>query len=209
MSNPEQQQPDTNAAALKAAAKAEAEKKDAEEKARARLYKVWDKNQRGEKARIHDVITKMYEDGREPDVMSYGLFSDQGKPCLMPMEHAMKFLSDAAFIVLSPTGTRLMPVEKIDMSKPIQVLAEDELVCKYDELSREALMRRVKVLPGSEDIKENAKVDELAAFMIAWRRRMKGMSQGEQAVAEKMAAAGQEAMTPAQLENMFPARKVA
>ena len=198
-----------NAAALKAAARAEAERKDAEAKAAAKLYRVWDKNQRGEKPRLHDVITKMYDDGREPDIVTYQLFSDQGKPCLMSMEHAMKFLSDPAFIVQAPSGNRVMPVAKLDISKPVQVLAEDELVAKYDELSRESLMRRVKVLPGSEDIKESAKIEELAAFMVAWRRRMRGMTQGDQALAEKMASAGQEPMTANQLDNMFPKRKVA
>lgn len=204
MSNTQQKEQDSetsNAAAIKAAAsKAEAEK---------RQYKVYDKNQRGEKPRVHDVIVKMYDDGREPDCISYGLYSTQEKPCLMPMDHALKFLSDAAFIVLSPNGSRMMPVPKMDMSKPVQVLAEDELVAKYEELSRESLMRRVKVLPGSEDIKESAKMDELVAFMVAWRRRLVGMTQGEQQMAEKMASAGQDPMTQDQLEAMFPQRKVA
>jgi hypothetical protein len=127
----------------------------------------------------------------------------------MPMEHAMKFLSDAAFIVQAPSGNRIMPVAKLDLSKPIQVLAEDEIVVKYEELSKESLMRRVKVLPGSEDIKESAKLEELVAFMVNWRRRMRGMTDGDKVLAEKMAAAGQDAMTAEQLENMFPARRAA
>jgi hypothetical protein len=200
MSKPEQNASttppaETNAGEIAAAAK--------------KMYKVWDKNQRGEKARVHDVIVKMYDDGREPDLVSYQLFSDTNKACLMPMEHAMKFLSDAAFIVQAPSGNRIMPVAKLDLSKPIQVLAEDEIVVKYEELSKESLMRRVKVLPGSEDIKESAKLEELVAFMVNWRRRMRGMTDGDKVLAEKMAAAGQDAMTAEQLENMFPARRAA
>lgn len=174
-----------------------------------RPYMVWDKNQRGEKGRIHDVIVKVYPDGREPDTISYTLFSSEAQGCPMAMDHAMKFLTDPAFIVKNPNGARIMPVEKQDMSKPVQVLAEDEVVVKYEELSREALLRRVKVLPGSEEIAENAKHSELVAFMIGWRRSLKGKTEGEKELAEKMGAANLDGMSEKQLESMFPDRKAA
>lgn len=172
-------------------------------------YMVWDKNQRGEKGRIHDVIVKVYSDGREPDTIAYTLFSSENQGCPMPMDHAMKFLTDPAYIVKHPSGTRLMPVEKQDMSKPVQVLAEDEIVVKYEELSREALLRRVKVLPGSEDVAENAKHSELVAFLVGWRRSLKGKTEGEKALAEKMGAAGLDGMSEKQLDSMFAERKAA
>jgi hypothetical protein len=180
-----------------------------EAKAAPKPYMVWDKNQRGEKPRIHEVIVKAYPDGREPDTMSYQLYSEEAKGCPMPMDHAMKFLTDPAFIVRHPNGNRIMPVEKLDLHRPLHTLAEDELVVKYDELSREALLRRVKVLPGSEDIRENAKHEELVAFMVRWRQSLKGKTEGERALAEKMGAAGFDGMNDEQLENMFPSRKAA
>lgn len=170
-------------------------------------YQVFDSLQRGDKPRRHDVITKFYpkdESGYqpEPETVSYDLFSD--KPTLMPIAHAMKFLVDPGFRVLKPDGSRLMPVAKTDLSKPITNLKDDEIVVNYGELSKDALFRRVKVLPGSEDIAENAKHSDLVEFMVTWRKSLRGMTQGERVLAEKMA--GGElggAMTPEQLGTMF------
>lgn len=175
-------------------------------------YKVFDMTQRGEKGRKHDVITKFYpkdENGfqPEPDTVTYELFSD--KPTEMPMEHAMKFLVDQSFRVMSPAGARIMPVSKTDLSKPVTNLKDDELVVHYGELSKDALFRRVKILPGSEDIAESAKHSDLVDFMVAWRKAQKGMTQGERDLAEKMTTGTLDGgMTPEQLNSMFPPARI-
>lgn len=189
--------PDTNASAAKPAAKAP-------------VYMVFDTNQRGDLPRRHEVIIRVYPDGREPDVVTYALFSAENKPCPMPIEHAMKFLCDRAFRVISPRGDRIQPIEKQDLSKPIKVLAVDEIVVKYHDLSRESLFKRVKMLAGSEDVKQNATVDELAGFLIKWREGLKGMTDGEKAVAEMMAGGDLGGkMDDAMLGKMFGEQKAA
>lgn len=172
----------------------------------AKHYQVFDTNQRGEKPRKHDVIVKLYEDG-QPDIKTYDLYSD--KPCEMPMEHAMRFLVDAAFKVITPAGKRIMPVPKLDLSKPITRLADDEIVVKYDELSNEALYRRVKILPGSEDILGDDRV-ALVAFMVTYRQKLKGMTEGERTLSTMMAQGTLDgAMDDKSLETMFPKQKMA
>ena len=171
------------------------------------MYSVFDMNQRGEKGRKHDIITKFYPKDLsghqpEPETQTYELFSE--KPCEMTMEHAMKFLVAPEFKVLKPDGTRIMWVTKMDLSRPLTALKDDELVVSYSELSRDALFRRVKVLPGSEEIKEGAKHQELVDFMVAWRASLKGMTEGDRVLAEKMAGPGLDgAMTGDMLNKMF------
>jgi hypothetical protein len=175
-------------------------------------YRVFDSLQRGTNGRKHDVITKFYPkdaNGFQPDpeTQTYTLFSDA--PTEMPMEHAMKFLVDPAFRVISPSGARIMPVARTDLSKPITALKDDEVVVQYGELSKDALFRRVKVLPGSEDIAESAKHQDLVDFMVAWRKSLKGMTEGERSLAEKMTQGEMGgAMTAEQLDSMFPKARI-
>lgn len=181
-------------------------------KAKANAYTVFDLNQRGDLPRRHDVIVRMYKDGTEPETVTYPLFSSSDKGVVMPMEHALKFLCDPAFKVVGPTGNRIMPIEKIDLSKPLKALAADEVVVKYQYLSREYLFKLVKMLPGSEEVKQNATSDELAAHMVKWRQSLVGMTDGEKHLAEMMAqgelGGGMDAKM---LDAMFPGgdRKVA
>ena len=169
-------------------------------------YQVFDSLQRGDKPRKHDVIVKLYPDGT-PDIKSYELWCD--KACEMPMEHAMRFLIDGAFKVISPSGKRIMPVPKLDLSKPVTTLADDEIIVKYSELSDDALHRRVKILPGSEDIKEGER-DKLVAFMISYRLKLKGMTEGDRTLATMMAQGELGgAMKEDELESMFPKQKLA
>lgn len=177
--------------------------------AKAPVYLVFDLNQRGEVPRLHDVITKMYEDGSEPDIVTYKLFSDSGKGCSMPQDHAYKFLCDPAFKVIGPNGNRLMPIAKFDPSKPLTELKEDEIIVKYVELSREALFRRVKLIPGSENVRQNATVEELAAFLIDWRKKLSGMTEGDRTLAEMMATGKVDTMDEAGLDKLFGDRKAA
>jgi len=179
-------------------------------KAKAGTYTVFDLNQRGDLPRRHDVIVRMYKDGSEPETIPYLLFSNKG--CTMPMEHAYVFLSDPAFKVVGPTGIRIPWIQKMDLSKPLKALAVDEVVVKYQYLARDYLFKLVKMLPGSEDVKQNATSDELAAHMVKWRQSLVGMTDGERHLAEMM---GQGelggGMDAKMLDSMFPGsdRKVA
>lgn len=180
-------------------------------KAGAAKYTVFDLNQRGDLPRRHDIITRMYKDA-EPDIITYPLFASSDKGCVMPMEHALKFLCDPAFKVIGPTGNRIMPIEKPDFSKVPKALGPDEVVVKYQNLSRDYLFKLVKMLPGSEDVKQNATADELAAHMVEWRKSLVGMTDAEKHLAELMTQGEMSgAMDAKQLEAMFPSqnRKVA
>lgn len=189
------------------------EQQQQSETKKSRMFKVFDATQRGDKGRKHDVIVKFYPKDKEtghqpePETVTYELFSD--KPCEMEMGHAMKFLVDPAFRVLDPGGTRVMTVGKTDISKPVTALKDDEIVVTYGELSRDALFRRVKVLPGSEEIRESAKHQDLVDFMVAWRQSLKGMTEGDRVLAEKMTAGGLDGgMTGGQLDAMFGDKKL-
>lgn len=172
------------------------------------FFKVYDMNQRGEKPRRHEVITKLEKatDGTVTgaETVSYDLSSHTA--CEMPMEHALKFLCDAAFKVINTDGNRVMPVPKFDVSKPITHLEDDEIVCKIAEMSREALMHRVKVLPGSEEVRGDAKAAELVEFLVSWNRAKKGLSDGERAVADMIAKGDllSEALSPELAEKLLP-----
>lgn len=176
-------------------------------------YLVFDMNQRGEKGRPHEVITKMYPKDPngfqpEPETITYLLYSAAG--CPMPMDHAMKFLRDPQFKVVSPKGHRIMPVPVEDHTKPVTKLGEDQLVANYNELSKEALFRRVKIVPGSEDITDRSTVAEMAEFMVAWRKRLRGMTQKDQQLAEMMSGGQLDGgLTEGELEKMFPRRQAA
>lgn len=174
------------------------------------VWKVYDANQRGEKPRKHEIIVRMPKDGGEPETVTYDLYSATDKPCPMPMEHAIKFLCDASFKVLAPNGNRVMPIERIDLSRPISKLAHDEVVVKYNVLSRDYLFKLVKMTPGSEDVKVNATSDELAEFMVKWRESLVALSQNERKIAEMMASGEMGgSMNADQLDKMFGDRKVA
>ena len=170
------------------------------------LYQVFDQNQRGDKAREHQVIVKVYETG-EAETKTYPLWSE--KPTLMPVNHAMQLLVDPAFKVLNPAGKRIQPVKKLDLSKPITVLADDEIVAKYEELSNDSLYRNVKLLPGTELISETDR-EAMVAFLIGWRKSKKGVTEGQQAIAAMAAQGGLDGqVSEAQLEQMFPKQKAA
>lgn len=177
--------------------------------AKAPVYMVFDMNQRGDVPRLHDVITKMYEDGSEPVILTYRLYGDSRKGTPMPQDHAYKFLCDPAFKVIGPNGNRLMPIAKFDPSKPLTELKEDEIIAKYNELSRESLFRRVKLLPGSEVVRQNATVEELAEFMVKWRQKLAGMTDGDRTLAEMMASGKVDTIDADGLDKMFGERKAA
>lgn len=170
---------------------------------------VFDMNHKGGETlpRVHDVVIRVDRDetdGRitHVETQSYALRRD--KPCQMPLEHAFKFLVDPAFVVKGPNGNRIMPVAKHDESKPLSALKDDELVVNIDELSDEALLRRVKVLPGSEGIAANATHAELVIWLKAWKKSLKAAGAGALEFAERLKAAGFDDMPPSMLEKLLP-----
>ena len=167
-------------------------------------YVVFDMNQRGGVPRKHDVIIKFYDNPAiDPDVKTYELRSDKGTQ--MPMEHALKFLSDPSFKVMAPTGNRIMPVPKTDLSKPITKPADHEIVVSYEELSVEALTRRCLVLPGADQLPQGATKEQMVTFLVAWRASLRGKTDGQRQLEEIMAQSGFEGtMTEDMLEKMFP-----
>lgn len=98
-------------------------------------WKVFDTNQRGEKARIHEA------GGRK-----YALYSDPDKPCLMPEHHARVFLKDEAFVVYNaqdefqpPLGTN----SELRAGDKIPELAVGQVIADIAELNDDALKNRI------------------------------------------------------------------
>lgn len=94
-----------------------------------------------------------------------------GKKTQMPQEIAAKFLCDPAFHVFDPDGNRVTALRQVTAEEAKQgiVLAEDEVIAKFDELSQESLLRRAHLLPGGEAFKKNARRDDLVEFLLTKR----------------------------------------
>lgn len=150
-----------------------------------RIFTVYDLNAKaGGPGRIHEIITEMRGD-EVISTKSYELFSD--RPCEMPEEHALKFLRDKAFVVMDNRGKRVEPVEIKDITSAKMRLEDNEVIAKLEELTREALLKRAKVMPGSEDVKASDTKETLVSFLVRKaREKFKvGVSRGsENAVAE-------------------------
>lgn len=117
--------------------------------------------------RRHDIITKMAPDGRTPLVIkSYSLNCDT--PTTMPLDHAMQFLKEPAFTVTDENGEVIkpLPVHK-DGGIGSLVLKQDEVIANLSELSREALYKRCKALPGADAITDKSKAQTYIDFLIA------------------------------------------
>lgn len=93
-------------------------------------------------SRVHDVKT-------ETGIVRYTLSA--GKPTEMPMDHAMRFLCDEAFIVTDAEGKRIKPLKSTEHATNVPV-PTGFVLAAYEELSRDALVIRCKLLPGSEHI---------------------------------------------------------
>ena len=175
------------------------------------LYRVFDQNQRGKEGRLHDIIVGLTDDDPpEPIIKTYTLFSEasgrDGTP--MPQAHAYKFLVDPAFKVLAPNGKVVAPVNKFDPSKPLSELKDDEIVVKYEELSREALMKRARLIAGGESLPDNSTVQELAAFLVKDRKSRHAITEAQMDVQGKLSAAG-DSMNEEDLEKLFGSRRAA
>lgn len=136
------------------------------------LYKVWDTNAGVGAVRRHDIIIRQYADGREPDIKTYALGNESdndGTP--MPVDHALKFLSDKAFVVKNQAGDRILPPAKIDGGLGSFQLAPDQVIAFYHELSKPALYKRCKLAPGGENIQGGDSVETMIEFLQKWTAR--------------------------------------
>lgn len=108
--------------------------------------------------RVHELL-----DGR--DIPRKFTFPNAETFIDMPMSMAAKLIGNEGFQVLNERGHE-MRVQKIEGSGPNNgvLLAYDEVVAKYSELTVEALQERVKAAGGT--IKLGAKKDDLISFLI-------------------------------------------
>jgi predicted peroxiredoxin len=131
--------------------------------------------------RIHEIPIKTDDSGEVVITKSYTLNADTATA--MDEEHAMFFLKDPAFIVCNEKGDRVEPVTKREGGTGGFELGADEVIASYEELSKEALFKRCKVIAGSEYIKETrtAKGD-MIAFLKARAKPTIGRSRGSEGV---------------------------
>lgn len=149
--------------------------------------------------RMHDVIVSMRNG--EPEIKVYGLSSDVGTE--MPIEHALKFLKDKAFVVEDAKGNRIepVPVEK-EGGIGNNFLKPDEVIANLSELTTTALFKRVKVTAGSEEITDKASREEMIAFLV---KKATPVTSNNSGVAQAMAAAGVDGMSQAEIDKLLEA----
>lgn len=137
--------------------------------------------------RLHEIPIKMDDVGEVILTKPYRL--DAEVPTQMEENHAMFFLKDQAFIVRNPKGEHIKPVVKREGGMGGFRLDENEVIAEYEELSKEALYKRCKVLAGSEGIKETrTPKEEMVAFLKERANPARGRSPGSESVIGEMAA---------------------
>jgi hypothetical protein len=115
---------------------------------------------------------------RTHDIMVSGVIRqvtfEIGQPQLLPIDVALRFLKDDAFVVTDPrTGKKYDPTPpQPDIhSGAAFALASDEVVAKLDELTQEALFIRSKQMQGAEDIKKGTPKEKLISFLARSRAK--------------------------------------
>ena len=116
--------------------------------------------------RIHSIITAFDKAGKPVLTKQYPLTSDKATP--MPLDHAMQFLKDSSFVVTDDKGVVLKPLENIEEKATHVQIPEGYVLAKYEELTRDSLVLRAKVLPNSGAIHPvKSKSAEIIAFLKA------------------------------------------
>ena len=129
--------------------------------------------------RSHEIPIKTGMSGEVLMTRTYKLESD--KPHAMEAEHAMFFLKDASFVVLNQAGEIVTPVPVKDGGLGGFQLGENEVIATYDEVSKEALYKRCKIIPGSEHIKETrTPKEEMITFLKGKAKPPVGVSRGSE-----------------------------
>lgn len=126
-------------------------------------------------ARIHDQLI----DG-QPQAFTF----ERGKPLEMPAAIAIKFLRDPAFVRTDAAGKpqpyKRAPKQPEDLGAGERlVLAEDETIARYDEMSLSALLQRVVELPNGEKFTKQAEKptsQELIDFIVQAKKERRAAS---------------------------------
>lgn len=148
---------------------------------------VYDTTARAGTTRSHEIVIGRHPDGA-PHIRAYALASD--KPTPMPIDHAMKFLVDKAFRVLDANGNVITPIVKPEGERANIRLDPDEVIARLAELSSAALLKRAKMLPGSEAVGSNSADEDIIAFILAAQpRNAVGVARGSEGIVEDDAAA--------------------
>lgn len=149
----------------------------------------------GTPAREHEIPIEWNPQTKEVvRTKRYQLTSDPEHATAMPREHAMKFVSDPAFIVLDKDGNRVKPIRKRNMLAIGKALGldEDETVCEYAEMTKEALFKRAQTYPGGELLKPSDPKELLINFLKEHQQLAAqiGVARGSEDVDAQLAAAG-------------------
>lgn len=140
-------------------------------------YMVTDSNAKAG-PRKHEIPVVTGTDGEVLQTKTYELKSEV--PTEMPESHAMFFLRDPSFHVFDEAGNIVKPVPVIDGGMGGFALAEDQLIATYDELAKESLYRRCKVIAGSDSITAKSKPEEMIAFLKARAKPAAGRGRGSE-----------------------------
>lgn len=116
--------------------------------------------------RVHGIGVAFDKAGHPVQIKNYSLSAEKATP--MPLDHAMQFLKDSAFVVTDEKGNVMKPMENIAEKATHIALPEGCVIAKYEELTRDALVLRAKVLPNSGSIHPiKSKTSDVIAFLIA------------------------------------------
>ena len=113
--------------------------------------------------RFHDIPVAVDNSGKPSQVKRYILTATE--PTEMPMDHARMFLRDKSFIVTDEAGSVLRPLANMESIAHVSI-PDGFVLAEYEELSKDALITRAKVLPGSGHIHPvKTKVADIIAFI--------------------------------------------
>lgn len=116
--------------------------------------------------RRHGVIVRTDVVSGQPTLIKYYDLNADTKT-VMPIDHAMRFLRDSAFVVTDDYGKVLKPVASREQSTHLSI-PDGFVLAEYGELSRDALCVRCKLLPGSESIHpKRTSAADMIDFLIA------------------------------------------
>lgn len=127
--------------------------------AREALCQVWDLSAKPGQTRVHQIERSQYS--LHSNIKTEG--------ARVPLRHAVFFLKSRTFIVFDPDGNRLEldqdPTEGFDVSK--FNLPPHMTVANLGELSLDALMARVRRLPGGHTITRTMGRERIQDFIMA------------------------------------------
>lgn len=155
---------------------------------------VLDANHRpGTPGRVHEIPVEWDKTSKE--VTRTKTYTLNGvDPVRMPAEHAMKFITDPAFVVADKDGVRIKPVKKRNLYTIGKALGldENETVCEYEDMTKEALFKRAQTYPGGDLLKPSDGKPLIIEFLKEHQKlaAQVGVSRGSEDVDAQLAAAG-------------------